>query len=275
MLYPIGHYYSPIISIPEVKQREEQIWRGASIDGLSGIDLNAEEQVSLVGSLTQYYHDVPFTKEKEHLRYYYNNGMFNSSDATLLYSMIRHYSPKRIIEIGSGFSSAVMLDTRQLFNNDLQLTFIDPEPQRLQSLLVDGEPAIKIIPNIVQTVDLSIFEELEENDILFIDGSHVSKTGSDVNHVLFEILPRLEVGVIIHFHDVFYPFEYPKAWVWEGRSWNENYILRAFLTQNNNYKIKLFNHYLYSFHREVFKDMAFCYDVCGGSLWIQKISSKQ
>ena len=115
-----------------------------------------------------------------------------------------------------------------------------------------------------------LFDELAENDILFIDSTHVSKTGSDVNYILFEILPRLKPGVFIHFHDVFYPFEYPREWVFGGFNWNENYLLHAFLMYNETFEIKIFADYLHVHHKEIFKEMPLCYKNTGGNLWLQK-----
>jgi hypothetical protein len=118
-----------------------------------------------------------------------------------------------------------------------------------------------------------LFDQLNENDILFIDSTHVSKTNSDVNKILFEILPRLKRGVLIHFHDIFYPFEYPKEWVlqWNGFGWNEDYILKAFLMYNNQFKIVMFNTFLEHFHKEWFKEnMPLCLENEGGSIWLQK-----
>lgn len=116
------------------------------------------------------------------------------------------------------------------------------------------------------------FDILKENDILFVDSTHVSKVGSDVNYLLFEILPRLNKGVYIHFHDIFYPFEYPKEWIYDGKAWNEDYILRAFLQYNDSFKIFFFNTFLESFFREKFTlEMPLCLKNTGGSLWIKKI----
>jgi hypothetical protein len=119
-------------------------------------------------------------------------------------------------------------------------------------------------------VNLEIFKQLDRNDILFIDSTHVSKTGSDVNFILFEILPLLKSGVLIHFHDISYPFEYPKDWVFGGRNWNENYLLRAFLMYNNDFKIYLFTHFLHLYYREAFEEMPLSFKNIGGSLWIEK-----
>src|SRR5690606_22964232 len=114
------------------------------------------------------------------------------------------------------------------------------------------------------------FDRLEADDILFIDSTHVAKTGSDVNYILFEILPRLKSGVLIHFHDVFYPFEYPRDWVFAGRNWNEDYLLRAFLMYNPAFEIILFSHYLHKHHPDAFAAIPLCYNNRGGNLWIVK-----
>src|SRR5207237_8125791 len=137
-------------------------------------------------------------------------------------------------------------DVNELFfDNAIQCTFIDPYPQLLRTLMKESDFArTRIIGQRVQDVDVGIFRELEASDILFIDSSHVAKTGSDVNYILFKILPLLNEGVLIHFHDIFYPFEYPVDWVYEGRSWNEAYLLRAFMQYNEAFEIQFFNSFL-------------------------------
>jgi hypothetical protein len=192
--------------------------------------------------------------------------------------MMRMYKPERIIEVGSGFSSAVMLDTNQLFfNNSLELTFIEPYPQdRLYGLLRAGDKnQVKIYEKGLQQTDPAIFGELNVNDILFIDSTHVSKTGSDVNHAFFNVLPLLKKGVLIHFHDIFYPFEYPEAWVMgsSGFGWNEAYTLRTFLMNNSDYEIVLFNTFMEYFHEDWFRQhMPLCLKNLGGSIWLRKCS---
>jgi hypothetical protein len=103
---------------------------------------------------------------------------------------------------------------------------------------------IALVESGVQEVAVSKFQELEENDLLFIDSSHVSKLGSDVNYLFLEVLPKLNKGVIVHIHDIFYPFDYPFEWIQDGRSWNEAYLLRAFLTGNSQFEILLWNSWL-------------------------------
>jgi predicted O-methyltransferase YrrM len=271
--FPYGHYYSPIVSVEDLKKREKEIWGKWKTDGISGIDLNADQQINLLNELFAYYQEMPFQPEKQpNIRYYLDNDFYNYTDGIVLYSMIRHFQPKRIIEIGSGFSSAVMLDTNQLFfNNEIRLTFMEPYPERLHSLMNDTDlKTTKVIQDDVQVVPLEIFAALKQGDILFIDSTHVVKTGSDVNYILFEILPVLQRGVLIHFHDIFYPFEYPKKWVYGGRNWNEDYFLRAFLMHNNQYEIRLFSAYLHKHHSDVFIKMPWCKNNPGFSLWLEK-----
>lgn len=272
-LYPGGHYYSPIVSQKEILKNQHIIWR-KNILNIKGINLNTKEQIDLVNSFYQYYPDIPFTDNKTSgLRYYFDNGFYSYTDAIFLYSIIRHHKPSRIIEVGSGFSSMVMLDTNELFfKNNIFLTFIDPNPDRLNELIrPDDRLSTEIYESNVQDIPAEIFEELKSNDVLFIDGSHIVKTGSDVNYILFEILPRLNKGVLVHFHDIFFPFEYPKDWVFEGRNWNECYFIKAFLMYNPQFKIVLFSDYLHKYHSGIFKGMPLCYKNHGGNLWIEKI----
>ncbi len=186
--------------------------------------------------------------------------------------MIRYLGPKKIIEIGSGYSSAATLDTNELFfNNSISFTIIEPYPERLMSLLKEGDlEKAQFIQKNLQEVKLDKFRELQSNDILFIDSTHVSKINSDVNYILFRILPALRSGVFIHFHDIFHPFEYPKHWLEEGRAWNEAYLVRAFLQYNSKFKIMFFHNFLTAFHKEyLFGQMP---GFGGGvNLWLRKL----
>ncbi len=272
-LFPNGHFYSPVFNIAEIKSREDQIWKNLNVEGIAGIDLRTEHQKQLAKAFEGYYDEMPFKSIKDdNQRYQFENSSYSYTDGIILYSMIRHYKPKQIIEIGSGHTSALMLDTNELFfNNEIKLTFIDPYPERLYSLITETDKKnVTIFPNDAQTIPLDVFEKLNAGDILFVDSTHVTKTGSDVNYILFEILPSLKSGVIIHFHDIFYPFEYPKDWIYRGYNWNEDYILRAFLMYNNQYEIKYFNHYMHLLHKEVYEKMPLTYQNIGGSLWIEK-----
>jgi predicted O-methyltransferase YrrM len=272
--YPPGHYYSPIVSVDEIKANEAAIWKDKLSDNIKDIDLNVDGQKGLIRKFIRYYDQIPFTALKiEELRYYYENDMYSYTDGIILYSMMRYISPKKIVEVGSGHSSALMLDVNQLFfDNTIELTFIEPYPERLfENISERDKKSVTIIEKKIQDVDVSYFETLDPGDILFIDSTHVSKTGSDVNFIFFEILPKLKPGVFIHFHDIFYPFEYPKGWVYGGRNWNENYFLRAFLMNNNDYAIRLFPHYLHLHHAGVFESMPLSYKNKGGNIWLEKL----
>lgn len=272
--YPPGHYYSPIPSLREVKSNDERIFNNIPRD-IPGVDLNVGVQLRLFDDLTKWYHTLPFKEQKTNrLRYYYENIFYSYSDAIMLFCMIRHLRPKRIIEIGSGFSSCVMLDVNELFfDNTISCTFIEPYPDRLHSLITpEDRKRANILQQRIQDVAPELFASLEENDILFIDSSHVSKIDSDVNHLLFNILPALAPGVYVHFHDIIYPFEYSRTWVYEGLFWNEAYILRAFLQYNTTFKIVMFNSYLAQFYREKLQNnMPLCLKNTGGSLWLKKM----
>lgn len=271
---PPGHYYSPIPSLDEIRKNQYIIF-GTPPKSIEGIDLNIEKQLLLLKELLPYYNELPPYKPKkqERLRYYYDNTEYKFSDAIILYCLIRYLKPKSIIEIGSGYSSCVMLDVNELyFDFSIKNTFIDPNPQRLLRLIKQTDiNKIKLIKDMVQHVNLQEFSSLGENDILFVDSTHVSKTYSDVNHIIFNILPYIGSGVYIHFHDIFYPFEYPKKWVYEGRAWNEAYLLRAFLTNNDKFEVVYMNTYMEHFYEDFFtKNMPLCLSARGGSIWIRK-----
>ena len=269
--FPYGHFYSPIIDINEIRDRQDEIWSKSEKDEIAGINLELENQIQLVKHLSTFYPEIPFRSGKQSgIRYYFENDQYSYSDAIILYSMIRYFQPKKIIEVGSGFSSAIMLDVNErFFHNFIDLTFVEPYTERLESLLKVGDQC-NIVREKVQSVPLDAFQNLCKNDILFIDSTHVAKTGSDVNYLLFEILPTLKKGVLIHFHDIFYPFEYPQDWVFEGRNWNECYLLKAFLMYNECFNICLFSHYLHTHHKDAFADMPLTYLNPGGNLWLQK-----
>lgn len=249
-----GHYYSPFPNLKDIDLRKGDIFGKDYQKSLGGIDFQDQEQFLLLGEFSKYYDPDFFPKEKNsNFRFYYNNQYFCYSDAIFLGAMMRHLRPKRIIEIGSGFSSALMLDINERFlDRRVHLTFIEPYPEDRLEDLVRSSDSCMIIKDFIQNLQLSIFEELEENDILFVDSSHVSKTFSDVNHILFNILPILKKGVVIHFHDIFFPFEYPLEWVHQQRGWNEAYLIRAFLQYNSSFKIELFTSYLETKYRNWF-----------------------
>lgn len=231
------YFYSPV---PRTDTLDESIWT-TRYDDLPGLEINEDEVVALLDSLGRYgdeLKEVP--TETTAGRYYWNNPAFGGGDASLLYSFIRHYQPKRIVEIGSGYSTLIGLQAlRENASGAYQC--IEPYPLPfVQELAESG--TVELFSTSVQEIELNFFETLEENDILFIDSTHVCKTGSDVVYEFLKIVPRLRRGVVVHVHDIFHPFDYPRNWVVEKQIfWNEQYLLLALLCGNPSFKMLLSN----------------------------------
>lgn len=274
MLFPAGHFHSPIPSLEEARRYFDQIYNKEK--KLYSIDLNDEEQMILLERFFEYYKEVPFTEQKtEAYRYHYQNEHFKYSDAIFLHCMLRYIKPKRVIEIGSGYSTAVILDTNEHFlENWVTPVCIESYPERTLSLLKEEDKQkLQIVQKPLQEVEKRFFSQLEEDDILFIQSSHVSKFNSDVNYIIHEILPNLNRGVYICFQGVFPYFEYPRSWVEKGIAWNEMYVLRAFLEYNAAFKIVCFNRYLVEKYKKLLTTkMPLCLKFAGEGLWIKKES---
>lgn len=273
--WPPGHFYSPIPSLKEIKAKEDLIFKSMPND-MPGIHLQVENQLKLLKEFEALYDQLPFTPKKQrNFRYFFENSNFSYGEGTILYSMMRYLQPKRIIEIGSGYSSCAILDINDLFfAGNISCTFIEPYADLLLSLVRESDLAkFSIVQEHAQSVNEKVFSQLEEGDILFIDSTHVSKIDSDVNHILFRILPALPRGVYIHFHDIYYPFEYPKEWIYQSRAWNEAYILRAFLQYNESFEIVFFNSFLNQLHSDTAnqKKMPYFWKNSGSSLWLKKL----
>jgi predicted O-methyltransferase YrrM len=275
--FPPGHFYSPQPDPAEYASCIDPIHGDVPEPStLRGLDLNTEVQFATLRSLKPFYDEQPFRDHPvPHLRYDFANIYFSYADALSLYGLMRLSRPRQVIEVGSGHSSCVMLDTNERFlDGRCKLTFIEPYPDdRLLALTTLADRSrFELIRDRVQTVDLSVFERLGAGDMLFIDSSHVAKAGSDVNFLIFEVLPRLAPGVLVHFHDVWYPFEYPRVWLDEGRAWNESYLIRAFLMFNPAFQVALFNQYLARFHHDYLAEaMPLYLKDKGGSLWLRRV----
>lgn len=270
--FPPGHYYSPINDTRNIDF--SAIQNGTSRkEPVEGIDINLRGQSmtwrAMCSELT--------TRIRQPIanRYSLPNGTYGEGDSLIQKGMILSHGSRQIIEVGSGFSSASMLDCSEEYGLGIEFTFIEPYPQTLLALVSEKERE-NLIQEKVQLVDLSVFQKLNENDILFIDSSHVLKSQSDVHFELFDILPSLKSGVLIHFHDVFWPFEYPVEWIKSrGYSWNELYALRAFLSYNYQFEIVFWNDAFNSLCvEEIDKSPDFIKDEFrknpGGGLWLRK-----
>lgn len=274
--WPAGHYYSPIHSLEDLDNYEEVVKRSREKFTESIPGFSEKNMVKKFNQLKKYFKDFDYpVKEDNKSRFYIENCSYPITDALVLFAMIRDLKPKRIIEIGSGFTSALMMDVNErFFDNKIEITFIEPYPDLLVSRMSEEDKKrYKIIPKGVQEVPVKEFMSLEREDILFIDSTHVSKFNSDVNYELFNILPNLKKGVTIHFHDVFDGFEYPLQWLKDGWAWNEDYILRAFLSGNNSYEVLILNDYMTRRHSNLLsKSYPRFENNCGGSFYIRKLN---
>lgn len=292
-----GHFYSVL---PEIR-KDTQIADNKEI--FTNIDFNDQSHKEILDSLEEELSDFNFhipgiDKEtdrniiinncaknrdlnlrKKVFNYYQINNAFEWMDGRMLFYFIKTRKPKKIIEIGSGWSTLVMYNTIKQFNLDTKIICIEPYP--LPWLVaMHKENLIELHISDLQKTDLELFNQLEKNDICFIDSSHVVKYNSDCLYYINNIFPILKKDVLIHIHDIFLPYEYPESWYKEGRFWNEQYFVYAFLMNNNKFKIKFANTYATKFPKlldiqknsyefKVIKDINKSSAFGGGSLWLQ------
>ena len=272
---PRGHYYSPLPEPAIAARHAEAAFRRDPAAGLPGINTHITEQHELLLKMASLYHDFDWNEyPRPWRRFHLRQGWYEYADSICLYSMLRLFRPQRIIEVGSGFSSALMLDVNDHFlGHQTHFTFIEPHPDRLDQLLTPEDHAsVRIIPKPVQTVPLEEFSSLRSGDFLFIDSSHISKTASDVNYLFFEVLPRLSVGVFVHVHDIFWPFEYPAQWMEMGCALNESYLLRAFLSFNESFDIVFWTPFVARLWPEIIQKCMPAYMVnTGAALWFRRV----
>lgn len=270
---PPGHYYSPIVDRDDVARRAAEVF-DRSMAELPGIAPGFDHAERLMTAFVErgWTSQIPWATPRDEHRYRFDNDQFRYADAIFLHLMLRAIAPPRIVEIGSGWSTCAMLDTADATGADFTITAIDPDPSRLHDNLRDGDGArVTIHAARIQDLGVDVVAPLCSGDVLFIDSSHVVKTGSDVNHILFELLPRLAPGVWVHVHDVMWPFEYPESWVAEGRSWNEAYAWRAFLMFNDTFAIHLWPSQLMALYEHWFHEhLPLALKDPGGSLWLRR-----
>ena len=241
---PPGHFYSPIpgaIDAAAVHAR----WRGA--DGvLPGISLAAETMLDRLRELDRANEGLaPSALADVSTRYRPDNAQFGPGDAWLYRGVILQARPRRVVEIGSGHSTALLLDTVEAFSDPPEITLIEPYPDRLLAQLLPGDgDRFELRESGVEAIGFEPFAALGPGDVLFIDSTHVVRPGSDVVIELLEIVPRLPPGVHVHVHDVVHPFEIPPEWLEEGRIWCESYLLRGLLTHNRRLNVDLSPHAL-------------------------------
>jgi SAM-dependent methyltransferase len=262
------HFYQPI---PDTRLLKDDHWERQF--PMVGVEMNDSVQLELLQNafppFARECNELPRKPTGEPHEFHLENNRFAGTDALAAYCMIRHFKPKLILEIGAGMSTRLSARAA-LRNGATRLKTIEPEPDET---VRRGFPGLtELLAQRVQDVGLQLFSELEANDILFVDSSHVSNCQSDVNFLLLEVVPTLKPGVIVHFHDIFLPREYPRDWVKNDyRFWNEQYLLHAFLAFNSDFETLLANTYLaYNFSSE----LKACFPNSpwwgGGSFWFRR-----
>lgn len=270
-VFPIcNHYYEPQFDyrIPNPDFSQDR--------NLPGISWNVSGQLEMLERFTFSHElaDLP-DKKPSSLTFYLNNRSFESGDAEYWYQLIRTIKPERVFEVGSGYSTLIAIKAIHKNHDDnpsYKCEHICIEPYEMPWL---EEAGVSVVRKKVEDISLSFFSQLQENDILFIDSSHMIRPQGDVLFEYLELLPSLNNGVIVHVHDIFSPKNYLKEWlVDEVKFWNEQYLLEAFLSHNSSWKIIGALNYLHHNHYESLKSVArfLTPDREPGSFYIQKIA---
>jgi hypothetical protein len=272
------HYYSPVPDIEDLRQRE--VWSRRS--DLPGIDFRPEAQVACLLELGEKYGrecDWPADSTGNPSDFFTENSSFSFGCAAAAHCIVRDRKPKRLIEIGSGKSSLVLSAALGLNDREgasAEYTVVDPYPSPFLDTLPGTVPTV--LAERVELVNPSIFEELGAGDVLFIDSGHVVRIGGDVNFLLLDILPRLKPGVVVHFHDIDLPYEYPEVYATNPAFrmlWTESYLLQAFLACNSEFEVLLGMKYLMQDRPDVFRRAFPLFDPMrhksmSGSFWIER-----
>ncbi|MEW5789828.1 MAG: class I SAM-dependent methyltransferase [Pseudomonadota bacterium] len=276
-VFPLrNHYYDPLFLTghldPEYRRKRT----------VPGLDLNTDRQLALLAEFVRYRNEllaIPMDRSAGHRHgeFFYNNGAFGPGDAEMLYCMIRHFKPARIMEIGSGQSTLMAQNAIRENKRENPLyacRHVCVEPYEHPWLKDIG---VELLRTPVEKLDVAAFDELGENDILFIDSSHIIRPQGDVLFEYIELLPRLAPGTLVHIHDIFTPRDYPNEWVIDKiRFWNEQYLLEAFLSCNNQFEVLSALNHLATEHQAAFQA---CCPVYGevshlvepGSFWIRRV----
>ena len=264
------HYYEPL---PDTRELSSAHFQRRSLP--AGVDMRESAQLELLSRTLS-----PYLAESELARARHPEPFthFGPVDSDLLYSLVRHLKPERVMEIGSGYSTIVAgaaLRRNREEGRPGSITAIEPYPRR--EVLQQCAELAQLREVQVQAVPLADFEALGENDILFIDSSHVSYAGSDVNYEIHEILPSLAKGVYVHIHDQFFPGDYPEGFVLKKRRfWNEQYMVQAFLAFNHAFEVVASSSFLHLCHSEFLAQRIPAYarltDHWASSLWLRRVA---
>jgi len=255
-------FYSPIPTISEFTDDD------FSVNNNLHLDWNEKKQIKLLDELKNY--ALEFKTLVKEGKYEIPNPSFELLDATLYYCLIRHFKPKQIIEIGGG-NSTIVAHYASLKNQNTIIKVIDPFIKEYFGKKLPE--SVEVIEKPIQKIPFNVFEQLTENDFFFIDSSHVSKTGSDVNFLYLEVLPKLNKGVIVHCHDIFLPEKYPQDWIKKLLIfWNEQYLLHAFMIGNKEFEILFGANFMSIRNQEIVKKwLDVTTNQMGLSFWMQKM----
>jgi len=251
------HFYSPIPAIADVAADVS-----TKVKPCRGLAFRGEEQAALMAEFSIKY-GAEYVPAK-------NIGL-SKADAFMLYAFIRSARPKRMIEIGSGESTRISLAAiSQNIGEGFPclLTAIDPYPPPYLRNIAD--PNFELLAKRAQDVPEAFFRDA---DILFIDSSHVSKIGSDVNYEILTIIPELKAGALIHWHDIMLPQDYPRDWIERGMYWNESYLVHAFMLYNDSFRVLWAARYMQVHHADRLRS-AFPYMEPShrlSSFWIERV----
>lgn len=262
-----GHWYSPYPDLDELAGRYPEI-AGASPHELPGIPASLSDQIAHLDALC-----ATTSPTLAELSFPTDNDAYRAGDALVLLRTFQQRPPRRVIEVGSGYSTMLMhAIRREAVVAPFEHIVIDPYPDRIFDLLgQESRTGLELIESPIQAVDPSLADTLAGDDVLFIDSSHVSKPGSDLNSLVFDWLPRLRPGVRVHLHDIHFPFEYRWDWIQQGRAWNEAYLIRAFLQFNHDFSVRLFTDQLTKQRPELMERLGGEFEASGSSLWIERI----
>ena len=271
------HFYSPVPDLADLEHR--QVWNRQS--ALGGIDFRTKAQIEFLLELGRKFGSEchwPSGPQADPDQFYTENGTFSYGCAAISHCILRYFKPRHVIEVGSGNSSLVLSEALSLNAKDsaeaIEYIAVDPYPR---SIVENGLSGLtKIIKEPVERMQTDFFDRLGKNDVLFIDSGHTVRIGGDVNYLILDILPRLAQGVIIHFHDIGLPYEYPKVYSTNPKFrvfWTEAYLLQAFLCFNSQFEILLAMNYLMTEHLDAFRAGFPLYDplkhrASSGSFWI-------
>jgi predicted O-methyltransferase YrrM len=239
---------------------------------LDGVCLSEPQMLELLEKIGRY--------KAEYSQIHMNSGYTSNGDGAILYGMIREFKPRKIIEVGSGYSTRTAWEASQRNQSEggvpCRITAIEPYPrQALRNLLTSAE-TVALIQSKVEDVDAGLFQQLGRGDVLFIDSSHVIKTGNDVHCLYLTVLPRVPVGTLIHIHDIRFPFDYPREWLLSAKKfWTEQYLLQMFLAFNESFEILFAGNYMFRRHPQEMAEALVGLDARGpgwpGSFWIRRV----